>query len=484
MSEEKDRIKKLNEIKKEKVNPYPSWSKRTFTCREAAEKFDLGKGATLVGRLVSIRLHGRACFAHLEDNSGRFQIFLNEGDLGRENYRFFTKQIDVGDFLQVEGELFETKIKEKTLKVLSWEILSKAIFPLPEKWHGLSDVETRFRQRYLDILANKEVKKVFLKRSEIISAIREFFNQRDFVEVETPVLQPLSGGAAARPFVTHHQALDIDLYLRIAPELYLKRLIVGGFERVYEIARCFRNEGIDWAHNPEFTQIEFYQAYADYQDLMKLTEDLFKVLLKKVTSGSIVKYQGKEIDLTPPYPRIDYREAMLNHTGIDIDKEKNLSELTKKAEKLKIPVERTWGRGKIIDEIYKEKVRPKIVNPVFLINHPLEVSPLAKRIPDRPNYTERFQLLVAGLEIGNAFSELNDPFDQEERFEEQQKLLDKGDQEAQPFDQDFINALKYGMPPTAGEGIGLDRLVCLLTNTRNIKEVILFPTMRPRPEEH
>jgi len=480
MSEEKDRIKKLNEIKKEKVNPYPSRSKRTFTCREAAEKFDLGKKAILTGRLVSIRLHGRACFAHLEDNSGRFQIFLNEGDLGRENYRFFAKQIDVGDFLQVEGELFETKIKEKTLKVLSWEILSKAILPLPEKWHGLSDVETRFRQRYLDILANEEVKKVFVKRSEIISAIREFFNQRDFIEVETPVLQPLAGGAAARPFVTHHQALDLDLYLRIAPELYLKRLIVGGFERVYEIARCFRNEGIDWAHNPEFTQIEFYQAYADYQDLMKLTEDLFKALLKKVTGGSIVEYQEKKIDFTPPYPRIDYREAVRDCAGIDLDKEKDLKTLIKKAEEFKIPVDKTWDKGKIIDEIYKEKVRPNIVKPTFLINHPLEVSPLAKRMPDRPNYTERFQLLVAGLEICNAFSELNDPFDQEERFKEQQKLLDKGDQEAQPFDQDFINALKYGMPPTAGEGIGIDRLTCLLTNTRNIKEVILFPTLKPK----
>ncbi len=480
MSEEKDRIKKLNEIKKEKVNPYPSRSKRTFTCREAAEKFDLGEKAILAGRLVSIRLHGRACFAHLEDNSGRFQIFLNEGDLGRENYRFFAKQIDVGDFLQVEGELFETKIKEKTLKVLSWEILSKAILPLPEKWHGLSDVETRFRQRYLDILANEEVKKVFVKRSEIISAIREFFNQRDFIEVETPVLQPLAGGAAARPFVTHHQALDLDLYLRIAPELYLKRLIVGGFERVYEIARCFRNEGIDWAHNPEFTQIEFYQAYADYQDLMKLTEDLFKALLKKVTGGSVVEYQEKKIDFTPPYPRIDYREAVRDCAGIDLDKEKDLKTLIKKAEEFKIPVDKTWDKGKIIDEIYKEKVRPNIVKPTFLINHPLEVSPLAKRMPDRPNYTERFQLLVAGLEICNAFSELNDPFDQEERFKEQQKLLDKGDQETQPFDQDFINALKYGMPPTAGEGIGIDRLTCLLTNTRNIKEVILFPTLKPK----
>jgi len=486
MGEEQQRIKKLAEIKKKGIEPYPAKSKRSYTCNQVEKEFNkIGKTKKIVllGRLILIRLHGKACFAHIQDGTGRFQLFLNQKDLGEEEYKFFVKNIDVGDFIQTEGKLFTTKRGEKTLQVNSWKILSKAILPLPEKWHGLADIETRFRQRYLDLLVNKKVKDIFIKRNQIIKIIREFFNDLDYLEVDTPMLQPLAGGAAAKPFITHHQALDIDLYLRIAPELYLKRLIVAGFERVYEIARCFRNEGIDWAHNPEFTQIEFYQAYADYQDLMKLTEKLLQRLVKEVTGKLTIEYQGKKINFKPPYPRMDYREALLNHTGIDIDKEKDLKLLAKKAEKLKILVDKTWGRGKIIDEIYKETVRPKIINPTFLINHPIELSPLSKQIPDRPDYVERFQLLVAGLEVCNAFSELNDPIEQEKRFKEQQKLLDKGDQEAQPFDQGFITALKHGMPPTAGEGIGIDRLVCLLTNTRNIKEVILFPTLRPKQEE-
>jgi len=425
-------------------------------------------------------LHGKACFAHLQDGTGRFQLFLNQKDIGEKEYKFFVKNIDVGDFIQAEGKLFTTKRGEKTLQVNSWKILSKAVLPLPEKWHGLADIETRFRQRYLDLLVNENVKDIFIKRSQIIKSIRKFFDDLEYIEVDTPILQPLSGGAAAKPFITHHQALDIDLYLRIAPELYLKRLIVAGFERVYEISRCFRNEGIDWAHNPEFTQIEFYQAYADYQDLMKLTEKLLQRLVKEVTGKLTIEYQDKKINFKPPYPKMDYREALLNHTGIDIDKEKDINLLANKAKELKIPVDKTWGRGKIMDEIYKETVRPKIINPTFLINHPIELSPLAKQIPDRPGYVERFQLLVAGLEVCNAFSELNDPLEQEKRFKEQEKLLAKGDQEAQPFDQDFITALKHGMPPTAGEGIGIDRLVCILTNTRNIKEVILFPTLKPK----
>ena len=486
MGEEQQRIKKLSEIKKKGIEPYPAKSKRSYTCYQVEKEFNkIGKTKKIVllGRLVLIRLHGKACFAHIQDGTGRFQLFLNQKDLGEEEYKFFVKNIDVGDFIQAEGKLFTTKRGEKTLQVHSWKILSKAILPLPEKWHGLADIETRFRQRYLDLLVNKKVKDIFIKRSQIIKVIRKFFDDLEYVEVDTPILQPLAGGAAAKPFVTHHQALDIDLYLRIAPELYLKRLIVAGFERVYEISRCFRNEGIDWAHNPEFTQIEFYQAYADYQDLMKLTENLLQRLVKEVTGKLTIEYQGKKINFKPPYPKMDYKEALLNHTGIDIDKEKDIKLLAKKAEKLKIPVDKTWGRGKIIDEIYNETVRPKIINPTFLINHPIELSPLSKQIPDRPGYVERFQLLVAGLEVCNAFSELNDPLEQEKRFKEQQKLLDKGNQEAHPFDQDFITALKHGMPPTAGEGIGIDRLVCILTNTRNIKEVILFPTLRPKQEE-
>jgi lysyl-tRNA synthetase class 2 len=352
--------------------------------------------------------------------------------------------------------------------------------PLPEKWHGLADIETRFRQRYLDLIANPEVKEIFKKRSLLIKLIREFFDTRGFLEVETPILQPIPGGANARPFVTHHNALDIDLYLRIAPELYLKKLIVGGFEKVYEIARCFRNEGIDWAHNPEFTQIEFYQAYADYNDLMKLTEDLMKFLVQKICGKLKINYQDKEIDFTPPYPKITYREALIKFTGIDLEEFKTREMLLTKAKNISLEVEKTWSRGKIIDEIFKELVRPKLINPTFIIDEPIELSPLAKKKPDNPNYVERFHFLVAGMEICNAYSELNDPLDQEERLREQEGARAVGEEEAQWFDEDFIEALKYGMPPTAGEGIGIDRLAAILANVRNIKEVILFPTMRPK----
>ncbi len=484
MGEKEQRIKKFEQIQESGINCYPAESNRSHTCAQATELFDelTDREISLAGRLVLFRSHGKASFGHLEDGSGRFQIFLRQDDLGEEQYKFFIKNIDLGDFLEFKGKVFKTQKNEKTLRVFSWKILTKSILPLPEKWHGLVDLEVRFRQRYLDLLANKETKEIFYKRSQIVKLIREFFNQRDFMEVETPILQPLSGGAAARPFITHHQALDMDLYLRIAPELYLKRLIVGGFEKVYEIARCFRNEGIDWAHNPEFTQIEFYQAYADYHDLMKLTEDLMEKLVKEINGSLKLRYQENEIDFTPPYQQMDYRQALLDYTGVDLDNEDTES-LREKAEKMKIKTEISWGKGKIIDEIYKETVRPKIIHPTFLINHPIELSPLAKQIFNRPNYVERFQLLVSGLEVCNAFSELNNPFEQEKRFKEQQNLLEKGDQEAQPFDQDFIDALKQGMPPTAGEGIGIDRLTTILTDKKNIKEVILFPTLKPKVEK-
>lgn len=484
MGEAEQRIKKLNNIKEKGINPYPAESQRSHTCLEVDQNFtDLEKKKViLAGRLVLIRVHGKALFGNLEDESGRFQIFLRKDDLKNDRYDFFIKNIDAGDFIQAEGELFKTKKGEKTLRVFSWKILSKAILPLPEKWHGLADIETRFRNRHLDLLSNKEIKDIFLKRSQVIRTIRDFFNKNDFIELETPILQSMPGGANARPFVTHHHSLDIDLYLRIAPELYLKRLIVGGFEKVYEVARCFRNEGIDWSHNPEFTQVEFYQAYADYQDMMNFMEKLFKEIVQKVNNKLTLKYQGKEINFKPPYPKLDYRQALIDYTGIDLDKE-DLKSLSKKAKKLKIKVDKSWGKGKIIDEIYKEHVRPKIVNPTFLINHPIELSPLSKQIPERPNYVERFQLLVAGFEVCNAFSELNDPFEQEKRFKEQKKLLEKGDQEAQPFDQDFLKALKHGMPPTAGAGLGIDRLLTILADKKNIKEVILFPTLKPKEEE-
>ena len=485
MSIESDRLKKIKNIIKDGVNPYPSKGKRTHTCKEADSDFiqieKNQKTISLTGRLVLLRLHGKACFANLEDYSGRFQFFLSQDDLGEKDYNFFVNNIDIGDFIQVKGKLFQTRKGQNTLRVEEYLLLSKSLLPLPEKWHGLSNVETRLRQRYLDLISNPEVREIFIVRSKVIKLMREFFDQRDFLEVETPILQTLAGGATAKPFITHHQALNTDLYLRIAPELYLKRLIIGGIERVYEIARCFRNEGLDRTHNPEFTQIEFYQAYADYNDLMTLTEELMSFLLKNLGFSDLkVEYEGQVIDFKPPYPRLDFRQAIIKETRIDIDKYQKIKDLTLQAKSLGIKTDKTWGRGKILDELYKEFVLPKIIQPTFIINHPLELSPLAKKIPNRPDYVERFQLLVKGLEICNAFSELNDPLDQESRFENQKELRKKGDEEAQNADQDFVTALKYGMPPTAGEGIGIDRLINVLTNTQNIREVILFPILKPK----
>ncbi|MCF7906952.1 lysine--tRNA ligase [Patescibacteria group bacterium] len=480
-----DREQKLKNIIKNGVDPYPARAQRDYLCQKATLDFDQiekkEKEITLAGRLVLLRLHGKVCFANLEDGSGRFQLFLAQDDLGEEAYNFFKENIDLGDFLQVQGKVFLTKKGEKTLRLNSYRLLSKSLLPLPEKWHGLSDPEKRFRQRYLDLIANPEVRKIFTTRSKTIKLIREFLNQRNFMEVETPILQSLAGGATAKPFVTHHQALDRDLYLRVAPELYLKRLIIGNLERVYEVARCFRNEGIDRTHSPEFTQVEFYQAYADYQDLMQLTEELMVFLLKGLGLGMKIEFQGQKIDFTPPYPRWDFREALIEKAGIDIDQYPEREQLAAEAKKKGLALDKTWGRGRILDEIYKKFVLSQAKQPIFIINHPLELSPLAKKIKERPAYVERFQLLVNGLETCNAFSELNDPLDQAARFKEQKKLQDKGDEEAQAADEEFVTALKYGMPPTAGEGIGIDRLVNILTNTQNIREVILFPTLKAQP---
>ncbi|MDA2922585.1 lysine--tRNA ligase [Patescibacteria group bacterium AH-259-L07] len=488
MGEEKDRIKKLEYIKKQGVDPYPARSVRTHTCDEARVNFSTlsrKKSITLVGRLVLIRLHGKSCFAHLEDASGRFQVYFKQDILGSDRYEFFVNYLDIGDFIQVTGSLFKTKKGEKTLQVDTWQVLSKALLPLPEKWHGLTNVEKRFRQRYLDLLSNKEVKEIFITRSNVITWMREFFDKRDFIEVETPILQSIPGGAAARPFVTHHHALDIDLYLRIAPELYLKRLLVGGFEKVYEISRCFRNEGIDWAHNPEFTQIEFYAAYMDYNDFMALTEELFEFLglqLKKLKKGAKLEfeYRKEKINFKPPYKRIEFRQALIKFANIDIEKHPGVKSLADEARRKNLAISKLWSRTKVIDEIFKELVVKSILNPTFIINHPVELSPLSKKIPDSPRYVERFQLIAGGIELCNGFTELNDPLDQVERFRQQKKLRKAGDAEAQPWDEEYLIALKHGMPPAAGEGIGIDRLTGLFTNTHNIKEVILFPTMRPK----
>lgn len=478
------RLEKLKEIRAQKVNPYPSTIKRSHTVGEILELFDKLSGQkkliSLAGRLKIIRLHGGSAFANLEDESGNIQLFFRKDHFGEKPYKFFKELIDMGDFVGVRGTLFTTKTGEKTLEVESLKILTKTLAPLPEKWHGLSDVEVRYRQRYLDLIANPEVRVTFKTRSLIVKTIREFLEREGFMEVETPILQPIPGGATARPFITHHNALDSDFFLRIAPELYLKRLVVGGFEKVFEIARCFRNEGIDWSHNPEFTQVELYEAYADYNDLMKMMEKFFVYLFKEISGGEMkVTYEKMSIDFAPPYERITFRDILMKLGNCDIEKYPDRESMAKKARELGLELLPSDDRGKIMDEVFKKVVRPKIVNPVFVINHPIELSPLAKKIPEDPRYVERFQLLVAGTELVNAFSELNDPQDQRERFVAQQKMREAGDVEAMRIDEDFIAALERGMPPTAGLGMGIDRLTALLTNSHNIKEVILFPTLKP-----
>ena len=482
--EKQARLLKLKEIKGRKVNPYPSTNKRTHPIGQALELFEKmakqKKVVALVGRLKTVRMHGGLSFAHLEDGKGAIQISFKKNILGDRHYNFFKNLVDIGDFIRVKGTLFSTKTGEKTLEVESFKFLAKSLLPLPEKWHGLSDVEVRYRKRYLDLIANPQVRAIFKKRSLISKTIREFFEKEGFMEVETPILQPIPGGATAKPFVTHHNALNSDFYLRIAPELYLKRLIVAGFERVYEISRCFRNEGIDWSHNPEFTQIELYQAYADYNDLMRMTEKFFAFLMKKINGGGTkIIYEKNEIDLAPPYERITFRDVLMRLANCDIEQYPTKDNMAKKAGEYGLEILPSDDRGKIMDEIFKKVVRPKIIKPTFITNHPLELSPLAKKIYDDPRYVERFQLIVGGVELINAFSELNDPVDQRERFTAQQKMREAGDTEAMRIDEDFIEALEHGMPPTAGLGMGIDRLTALLTNSHNVKEVILFPTLKP-----
>ncbi|HBW73914.1 MAG: Lysine-tRNA ligase [Candidatus Magasanikbacteria bacterium GW2011_GWA2_45_39] len=488
IDEESTRLEKLKKLQSINLNPFPSWSGQTgakrYLTQDLLTDFERlsqrEERVTIAGRLKTIRAHGGSTFAHLEDASGQLQIYLKKDSVGDESYYLFQDTIDIGDFVSAEGTLTVTKRGEKTLLVQHWKFLVKALLPPPEKFHGLQDVELRYRKRYLDLIANTESRRIADGRITLIKALREFFDAENFKEVETPILQPLYGGAAARPFKTHHHALDTDLYLRIAPELYLKRLLIGGFEKVYEIARCFRNEGIDHAHNPEFTQIEFYWAYANYEDLMVLTEKLFQYLLPRMGLSMQIEYQGVKIDFMPPFPRKTFRELLIEYGKIDIEEYPDAHALLHKAQTMHIEVTEHDGKGKILDELYKTLVRPHIVQPLFMINHPVELSPLAKRVESDPRYTERMQLLVAGgFELCNAFSELNDPLDQETRFKEQERLLEAGDEEAQRYDADFITALKHGMPPAAGLGMGIDRLTALLMNAPNLKEVILFPTLRP-----
>ncbi len=480
------RLQKLKNFRDAKVNPYPSKATKTTDIRTVLAEFEnlQNKNLQLVGRVKTLRLHGGLSFLTIEDETGVMQIALQSKNLAE--YKLYTDNLDMGDFIEAKGTLFLTHKGEKTLDAKSIRLLSKSLLPMPEKWHGLSDTEIRYRQRYLDLIANPEVRNTFRVRSMIVKSIRDFLNKKGFLEVETPILQPLAGGATAKPFVTHHNALDTDLFLRVAPELYLKRLLVGGFEKVYEVARCFRNEGIDFSHNPEFTQVEFYWAYAEYKALMKLTEKFLEYIGSKINPSLEFEYEGKKFSLKAPYKRVTYRDIVLEKTGIDINIMRDRAELGKYATDMGIDITPADSYARILDEIFKKKVRTVIIDPVFVTDYPLELSPLAKKKASPPavrspkgEETERFQLVVAGMELCNAFSELNDPLDQEARFKEQEKAREAGDEEAQRMDTDFVTALKHGMPPAAGLGMGIDRLTMLLTNNHSIKEVILFPTLKP-----
>ncbi len=445
----------------------------------SAEELEQAKPTvSLAGRIMSLRRFGRASFAHLQDGTGRLQVYFKKESLGKDGFWLF-ERLDLGDLIDVHGHLFRTKTNELTLLVEGLALLCKAFRPLPEKWHGLKDVERRYRERELDLLTNPAVKNVFVQRSRIIQSLRGFLDKKGFIEVETPMMQPLPGGAAARPFVTHHHALNRDLYLRVAPELYLKRLIVGGFERVYELNRNFRNEGISTVHNPEFTMLEFYLAYADYQDLMTLTEELIRGVAEQASGTLMLTYQGEQIDLRGDWKRLPFHEAIVSTTHLRPDVLKDAETLRAQARAWGLTVKDDDPPGVVLLAIFEAKVEPTLRQPTFITDYPVEVSPLARQIHRDPTLVERFELFIAGLEVANAFSELNDPVDQRRRFEAQQARRQVGDVEAHPIDEAFLRALEHGMPPTAGSGIGVDRLVMLLTDQASIRDVILFPQLRP-----
>ncbi len=475
------RLEKLQELKDMNVEPFGTRFDRDTMAQDIHDNFTSLEGQTVkvAGRIMSKRRHGKAGFANLQDFSGIIQLYMRKDDLGEENYELF-KKLDIGDILGITGQVFRTKKGEISIHVDSLTYLSKSLNPLPEKWHGLKDIELRYRQRYVDLIVNSHVKDLFVKRSRIIKEIRNYLDNMGFLEVETPMMQPIPGGATARPFITHHNALNMELFLRIAPELYLKRLIVGGLEKVYEINRNFRNEGISTKHNPEFTMLEVYQAYADYQVMMELTEDLISTVMYKVNGSMVGEVEGHEIDFTPPWRRVTMVDVIKEHTGLDFDQIKTTKEAHLAVKDLNMKVEKGYSRGEIINEVFETFVEDKLIQPTFVYGHPVEISPLAKKNVDNPDYTDRFEVFIMQREIANAFSELNDPLDQRERFLSQVEKRAGGDAEAHMMDEDYLNALSYGMPPAGGLGIGIDRLVMLLTDSPSIRDVILFPTLRPR----
>jgi len=484
-TEQEIRLAKVKKMQEEGVSPWPSFKEVSSTTAQALDSYTQSGDETaehsLAGRLMSKRDHGKTFFCHIQDRSGKIQIYVKQADLGEKEFEFFKHSIDIGDIVWVNGAMFKTKMGEATIKVKAISLLSKCLHPLPEKYHGLADVEQRYRQRYLDLISNPESLDKFKRRSKIVQAIRTFLQNHDFLEVETPMLHPIPGGATARPFVTHHNAYDIDLYMRIAPELYLKRLVVGGFERVFEINRNFRNEGVSTRHNPEFTMLEFYMAHGDYKKGMEFTEQLLQDVIKKNFDDIKIPFQDKILDFSAPFKRLTVEESLIEIGGFTKDQvsEKNIDQTMAKHNVATFP---NAAYGVKLFAMFEEFVEAKIVQPTFIIGYPVEVSPLAKRDEANPNLTARFELFACGMELANGFTELNDPFDQADRFRKQVEARQAGDQEAHLFDADYIKALEFGLPPTVGVGMGIDRITMLLTDTSSIKDVILFPTLKPNNE--
>ncbi len=471
----KERLDKIKSFRDKNLEIYGSRFQPVESIGDVLNHFEEGKKVRLAGRLMAMRGHGKSSFGDLKDQTGRIQIYAKQDSIGEENYQFFMK-LDLGDILGIEGTLFTSKMGEKSVKIESFKLLSKIVQILPEKWHGLKDVEIRYRRRYLDLIVNEEVRKTFRLRSEIIRSIRKFLDAKGFMEVETPMMQQIPGGAKAEPFKTHHRALHLDLYLRVAPELYLKRLLVGGFEKVYEINRNFRNEGISIKHNPEFTMLELYQSYADLSDMLNITEEMFHMLVKDIHGKESIPYGEKELNFARPWKRISFYDALKEKTGVEWRKNPNVR---KEAEKLKVKLEANYDDVDILNEVFDEFVEPTLVSPTFVVDYPLIMSPLAKRKPGTDDLTDRFELFIANMELANAFSELNDPEEQRDRFIRQKEALG----EQKQIDEDFLLALEYGMPPAGGLGIGIDRLVMLLTNQHSIRDVILFPHLKPEVQE-
>ena len=503
---ERVRLEKVNTLRAEGIEPYPTRAKRTHTSQEAIQAFALAEAAaqddaeqekptvvTLAGRLRSSRTMGKITFAHIEDGYGRVQLFFRANDIGKELLKFFNTEFDLGDFVQAEGEMFRTRTGEVTLRVATFKMLGKAITPLPAakdeiidgevvRHAALTDAETRYRQRYADLAVNEDVRDVFRKRAGIVKALRDFLDARDFLEVETPILQPIYGGAAAQPFITHHNQLKQDLYLRISFELYLKRLLVGGLERVYEIGRDFRNEGVSYKHNPEFTQLEFYWAYADYIQVMELTENMVAYVADQVLETRTVTFEAHQINLEPPWKRVELRQGLIEATGIDINEHPAATTLAAAMKAKEIDSKPDATRGQLIEALISDFLEPNFIQPTFLYNYPRDISPLAKSMPGDSQIVERFEGFMGGMELCNAFTELNDPIDQESRFLEMGRDYASDDEDRHPMDNDYLQAMRYGMPPNGGFGMGVDRLTMLLTNRSTIREVILFPHLRSREE--